>query len=242
LAVSGRHVFLDRTALDRLGSTPRPNLDTGRIELNLSHTRQFGGSETARSEISGGIGLGSALREGAAPLGYGRVWLSHDRALGSGLDLSMSVRAETVAPSGQGLAGDQRFGAQLGLRWDQVAGGAFSVIVDMDRQITVPTIWAGSTVAGRMRFQPDGLIGGFALRLDVGMQSQVFPDYTVATILVPGGRRDLSRFVEIGLSPQMLGLAGFSPEIRLRHGATGSNVSRFDSMETSLSLGLSSSF
>lgn len=61
-------------------------------------------------------------------------------------------------------------------------------------------------------------------------------------VAVTGGRQDRSVGVSMDLAFDNLGVMGFAPVLSLRHGKTRSNVSRYETATTGISLGLSSSF
>lgn len=69
-----------------------------------------------------------------------------------------------------------------------------------------------------------------------------FPDYTVGLFTVPGGRQDNGAFADLSLFFPDLDYAGFAPKVTLRAGRKSSNVSRFDTRDLSLSVGIQSKF
>lgn len=70
-----------------------------------------------------------------------------------------------------------------------------------------------------------------------------YPVYALTQALfVPGGRRDTSAYADLTLFFQDYDYLGFAPEVTLRAGQRSSNVSRFDTEEVSVSLGIQSKF
>ena len=69
-------------------------------------------------------------------------------------------------------------------------------------------------------------------------------DYSVfrATIPVEGGRQDMSLYGDVTMVFTDYDIAGFAPTLRLRAGRKSSNVSRFETRETSISMGIQSKF
>lgn len=61
-------------------------------------------------------------------------------------------------------------------------------------------------------------------------------------VAVTGGRQDTSFGVSMDLSFDDLGVMGFAPVLSVRHGNTQSNVSRYETKTTGISIGISSVF
>ena len=70
-----------------------------------------------------------------------------------------------------------------------------------------------------------------------------YPVYALtSTLLVPGGRQDQSAFADVTLFFEEYDYLGFAPEVTVRAGRRSSNVSRFNTREVSVSLGVQSKF
>lgn len=70
-----------------------------------------------------------------------------------------------------------------------------------------------------------------------------YPVYALTnTLLVPGGRQDRGAFADLTLFFEEYDYLGFAPEVTLRAGQRSSNVSRFETRELSVSLGVQSKF
>ncbi|MDW4499659.1 hypothetical protein R5H30_16820 [Sulfitobacter sp. D35] len=68
-----------------------------------------------------------------------------------------------------------------------------------------------------------------------------YPDY-IAVFEVPGGRQDKSVYGDVNFFFPDIDYAGFAPNLRISTGRKYSNVSRFDTRETSVSVGIESKF
>ena len=68
-----------------------------------------------------------------------------------------------------------------------------------------------------------------------------YPDY-VAVFNVPGGKQDRSAYADVNIFLPDMDYAGFAPTVRIRAGRTQSNVSRFDTREISVAVGIRSKF
>lgn len=69
-----------------------------------------------------------------------------------------------------------------------------------------------------------------------------YDSYYAAPIFVPEGRHDKSAYADLNLFFPDLDYAGFAPSVTFRAGRKSSNISRFDTRELSMSLGIRSKF
>lgn len=66
--------------------------------------------------------------------------------------------------------------------------------------------------------------------------------YGIGVISVPGGRQDKSIYADVTIVFPKYDYAGFAPTVRVRAGGKTSNISRFETRELSVSLGIQSKF
>jgi hypothetical protein len=85
-------------------------------------------------------------------------------------------------------------------------------------------------------------VGLARLSFTLGAAQAEYPDYAVGFIFVPGGRQDETRFGSVGILFEGLDYAGFAPSLTIRAQRTRSNVSRFETSEMAVSLGIQSRF
>ena len=78
--------------------------------------------------------------------------------------------------------------------------------------------------------------------MQAGYSETAFPGYRVGFIAVPGGRQDRSLTAGATLTFPGIQVQGFSPRLSITHTNTQSNVSRFETRKTGVSLGLTASF
>jgi hypothetical protein len=71
---------------------------------------------------------------------------------------------------------------------------------------------------------------------------RLYPDYRVATIPVPGGRRDESLSASLDIAFQDMTHAGFMPVVSLTAERTDSNVGRFETEALSIGFSIRSAF
>ncbi|PTV96004.1 hypothetical protein C8J27_103335 [Rhodobacter aestuarii] len=98
------------------------------------------------------------------------------------------------------------------------------------------------TLTGSAGFTPKAQLGPLAMTFSAGFSTSVYPDYTVIGFHPDGGRQDETAFAEIGIWAPKVGVAAFTPEMRLQAVQVESNISRFTRSELSMTLGWRSSF
>ncbi|WP_456387646.1 surface lipoprotein assembly modifier [Profundibacter sp.] len=85
-------------------------------------------------------------------------------------------------------------------------------------------------------------VGPARFTFGIGATYQDYPNYRVGFIVVPGGRQDSVVFANVSATFDKLDYAGFVPKLTLRAQKNASNVSRFDTTQVSVTLGIQSSF
>lgn len=85
-------------------------------------------------------------------------------------------------------------------------------------------------------------LGPARVSLSLGGAVGHYPDYAVGLLAVPGGREDRMVFGSADFIFESLDYAGFVPSLKIQAQKTRSNVSRFETREMSVSLGIVSRF
>ncbi len=207
--------------------------------------------------------LGYGARRATDTLGYGwgmnvgRVWggaeadvsYSFARLSGDGT-YALSDRAAAQVFSSietrwdSAGAQDARIGTiGTGLTWvaDGAMAGQYAVSLSL-RHTESPTPNDRSDVAtAQLSFAPAQAIGPASMRFTLGGAMSDYPDYAVVFV-VPGGRQDTMGFASVEVTPADWSFAGFAPVLTLTRQITRSNVSRFDTAEISLQIGIRSTF
>ena len=98
--------------------------------------------------------------------------------------------------------------------------------------------------AARLSLQvsPDWKIGGASVSLGANAGMRDYDAYSLGFAFVTGGRQDTNYGVSMDLSFDKLGVMGFAPVLSLRHSSTQSNISRYETETSGISLGISSVF
>lgn len=89
-------------------------------------------------------------------------------------------------------------------------------------------------------FGPKGLNAKISAGLAVAHSD--YEAYGFFPIAAPGGRQETSIYADVTAVFQNIDYAGFAPAVTVRAGRKSSNVSRFNTKELSVSLGIQSKF
>jgi hypothetical protein len=92
----------------------------------------------------------------------------------------------------------------------------------------------------RDTFGPKGLNAKISAGLAVAHSD--YEAYGFFPIAAPGGRQETSIYADVTAVFQNIDYAGFAPAVTVRAGRKSSNVSRFNTKELSVSLGIQSKF
>ncbi|WP_417523149.1 hypothetical protein [Marinovum sp.] len=207
--------------------------------LGLAHHRSLGGA--------GGLA--------SARLSFGQVWnggeRSYDLASGGlsyGFDLDPTLRLTAS------LDYQLRHNDAAGIADVRTTGLRFSAIHRLANNDSL-ALSLGSTMAesengqaraetrsAKLSYHRAEPIGPVSLSASFGVSETTYPDYRLLFWAVPGGREDSRRTAEVTFSFDQLDYLGFSPTLTVTSEQTHSNVSRFETEELSVSLGLRSVF
>ncbi len=217
---------------------PNSDYSGAAVGVSLGHTRVLG---------SYGLGLkataGQVWEGGDAAYHYAGLDLNGTRRIGTGPatpQLSFGASAEARARDDDTRTDIRR---RLNLGYAQpLAQGQFSAGVSLSAlqsRLDNARYWS---VSGSVHYEPDLRLGPLAISLGAGLSRTVYPDYTVLFFHPEGGRQDNSVFAELGLWAPAVSYAGFAPEVKLQSIVTDSNISRFESSELAVAVGLRSTF
>lgn len=231
-------VALSDAARDQAPTARNSDFSYSVAELGLEHRRSLGearGLLTLEAQLSqswyGGAAYQTALR-----LGVGR-----SLPLGSGGRLTLAASLEQADPA-NGAPAITQLDLRAGVTQKLAAGGTLSTGLSLQ--------WADSESLNARRQRLTGYVA-YALAQPVGPARVSFslggtlgqyPDYRVGPIIVPGGRDDQTLFGSADFVFENLDYAGFVPSLKVQAQKTLSNVSRFETREISVSLGIVSRF
>jgi tetratricopeptide (TPR) repeat protein len=239
LYVFAQDITLSDSAKADLGDYPAPDLGARRAEVSLRHS--FAKAGGVQSVTVAGI-VGIQQEGGVEEQTYGRLRLGYARALDAVSLFNIAVAAETREAVRKQEYGDQIYtlrGSYVrSLKSADVATAtlfASQFRTSYDGQSSV-------TFGGDLSYDIARDFGPMNLSLAAGAYVSQFDGYTIATIEVPGGRQDTTGYLQVQALFPGVEYSGFAPVLTLQRKVTSSNVSRFDSKETSISLGIQSTF
>lgn len=117
-------------------------------------------------------------------------------------------------------------------------GASVSVRADESRNFNARR----KRVDGSLTWSPQKPLGPVTPAFGISAGWQDYPDYQVGFFAVPGGRQDHSLSAHVDFTFQTLDYGGFVPSVRVQARRTDSNVTRFETRETTVSWGIKSSF
>jgi len=234
-----RRVELSRSAKARVPGIDPREYDSGRAEVSLGRVwAPQGAPWQAEAGLAAGVQIdGQDLRyrylrlDGAWMRGIG------DR---TGVDLGVGVERRSTQA---GQTDPEWVGSlSLGLR-RALPGEDLLTSRIYTSQTQTPVDGRSSQTWGvEVAYARGRPIGPAKLSLQAGYSETAFPGYRVGFIVVPGGRQDKSLTAGMTLTFPGIQVQGFSPRVSITHSDTRSNVSRFETKKTGISLGLSASF
>ena len=234
-----RRVDLSRASRDRVPDLDPRIYDTHRAEIGLRHTIRPADSPQV---IAAEIGAGRQWARDGRDYSFARASVGWHRALGghtlAGLTAAVEAREATPGQTrGDSVHSVQASLVRLRDNGDVIGGGLWFSGHD--------TQFAGRSsqgVGGYLSYELGREIGPAKLSGMLTVSRTGFSGYVVGPIAVPGGRRDDTYGAVLNVTFPGVSYAGFAPVVTLRTVRTRSNVSRFDTSQTGVSVGLRSQF
>lgn len=147
-------------------------------------------------------------------------------------------RRDTDAPNGT----DAFSGLSFGFSQKLARGDTLSTQLSLYHTEDSNPVFTSRGGSANLRYSFAKPLGNIQISTSLNVGYSDYPDYRVGFIPVPGGRQDLSIAGEVDLSFLNMQYAGFAPTMTLRALQTDSNVSRFDTRQLSVNIGIRSSF
>ena len=238
LTLSGETVVNEIDASSRVaaGRVTSGDLNRSRLAFGLRRDLRLGAaglplslSIEAGQNWAGGAVLGPTLALGAE----GMIW----KGDGASIWLGGSVeRSWEGANSGadlyeMSLTGQRFFGttrASLGVTLEAARSGFQNSTYDAARI--------------SLKVSPEWQLAGAAVSFGATAGLRDYDSFTLGFANVTDGREDKSLGMSMDLSFEDLSVMGFAPVLSLRHGKTHSNISRYQTTTTGVSLAISSVF
>lgn len=265
LALPGVKTVADATVAYRLSRTrDKQTRLTGRLYLNrvsLSDTAYVTAPGVRNKDFAYtdlAVGLDHQRNTAQGILGYdvalGRSWyagqpyqdklsmgLTYDRPLTDGARTQVFARAQHATPK-NGMPVLRQL--NVGANWSKpmINGNRLSLGLSAKLVDTATSVQRETRATGHVSYQLGDPIGPAKVKLTLGASVGHYPDYRLGPIVVPGGRDDQALFGTVQFTFEKWDYAGFVPSITLQTQKTKSNVSRFETREFSVSMGILSRF
>ena len=240
--VSAR-IYVQRIILDNAAKIVAPSLRNGdlastygEIALNQQFAVGNPGSSVNLDAAVGQYWTGGNANYGFARLGAGHQWQMNTRIA---LNLSASVEQRFSARSD--IYDSRTLGLVVGARYKLGSGDGVTVSLNLLNTNSDFVNSRVSAAAVRMSYSFADKIGPALVSFGLALGRSDYPDY-VAVFNVPGGKQDRSAYADMNIFLPDIDYAGFAPTLRLRAGRTQSNVSRFNTREFSVTVGIRSKF
>jgi hypothetical protein len=236
-------LYVQRVALDSGSKAKAPGIRNGDLgstfgEVALTHLFAVGkdGDSAELEAAAGQYWAGGSEYYTFARLGAEQRWLLND-ATRLTLGATVEQRASAVSDRLDSTSVDLQVGAQHKL----ANGDGLSLLINLRATdgdfVNIRT----NSAALRASYSFGEKIGPAQVSAGLVLGYADYPDY-VALLAVPGGRQDRSAYGDVNLFFPDMDYAGFAPTLRMRAGRKFSNVSRFETRELSVSLGIESKF
>lgn len=235
-------LFVQRVALSgdaRALSPTTPNRDFGRTFAEVGATHRFAIGKSGSGEV--GAALGQYWSGGDPYYKFARIEAGRNWALGAQTRLSLSGTYEARESANRSLYDTSVIGVFAGVQHHLGDGDklGFSLSLrktdgDFSNNRSVATTFAATYALGKQ-------IGPAKISASLVLGHADFPDYW-AVYHPSVGRQDKSAYADVNFFFPDVDYAGFAPTVRVRAGRKLSNISRFDTREMSVSMGIQSKF
>ncbi len=236
-------LYVQRVALDSASRAQALTVSNGDFgstfsELALTHSfavGQGGGSAQLETAV-GQYWTGGAEYYSFARVGAQRRWIL-DEATRFTLGASVEQRISALSDKLDSTSIDLRAGTHHKLSY----GDGVSLLMNIRATESDFANSRTRSAALQASYSFAEKIGPAEVSVGMVVGYADYPEY-VAIFAVPGGRQDRSVYADVNLFFADMDYAGFAPTLRMRAGRKFSNVSRFETRELSVSLGIESKF
>ena len=233
-----RRVTLSSEARAMASDLTQGDLGSTFAEVNLRHDFAIGTSGSA-GNVTGAIGQfwnGHNKSYGFARLQAGRDW-----ALTGGMRLSLGGLVERRLSNVRNTQDATSFALTGGLSTKRGNGDRLSLSLNLRHTDSETANFRYSSATLSATYALAERVGPAQISASIAAGYTDYPDYSFF-IPVPGGRQDKSLYANINFFFPDLDYAGFAPKVTVTAGRKFSNVSRFETEELSVSLGIQSKF
>lgn len=234
-----RRVALSEEARDKAPRAEDADYGSTFAEIGLSHTHVFG---EGAALLSGNLSVGQVWSAGELShsilRGAARVHVPVSEAT----RLSFGVTGQRKFDDTAGLPDVETLGLQLALGQRLGNGDELSVSGGLTMAYSDNGQARSTAQQAVLRYDRAKPVGPVSVSASLSYTQTTFPDYRILFFGVPGGRQDKRTEARVDMTIDKLSYAGFVPTISIASEWTESNVSRFETEQMSISLGLRSQF
>lgn len=233
----GQRVRLSEQAQLLAPTIENADLALDRLELTLKRDQSSG-----QGLLSYEAGIGRSWYGGAAYQSLLHLGITHSQAISprSALHLSGRIDHRTALSGSTKPIASVDLQARISHKFAE--GDQLTLGLAMRRASSDSANARVQHASGFVGYSLADPIGPATISTQLGTSLQTHPNYQVGPFAVPGGRSDKTLFGSIDLTFKGLDYAGFVPSLKVQVYKTRSNVSRYQTHETTISLGVSSSF
>ena len=241
----GTRVVVQQVHLSDSAKRTAPNVKNSDFastyaDVSLSHAFQIGETRGNLAQISGAIGglwYGGDLSYRLARIDGSRRWQINAATT---LTLSGSIVQRDDADAS--ILDTTTYGLRAGVTRKLANGDDLTFTLGIQDAESDFTNRQSTTLSVQALYRVAEQVGPVKVSAGLVLSGSDFPSYRVGTIVVPGGREDRSAYATVNLFFPDYDYAGFAPSLSIRAGKRTSNVSRFDSTQLSIGLGIQSKF
>lgn len=233
-----KRVALDSDARAQAPTSSNSDFASTYGALNLNHIFAVGAQgNSAELDAS----LGQFWSGGDRSYDFAKLEANHNWRLGDTTKVSLGASIEMRHSAVSSFMDSNVLAVQAGVQRGLENGDRLSFTLNLQHTDSdFRNARTGSATLGA-RYAFGDMIGPARVSAGVVLGYSDYPDY-VALFAVPGGRQDKSVYANVSLFFPDVDYAGFAPTVQISTGRKFSNVSRFDTRELAVSLGVQSKF
>jgi len=245
--IYSRQIQLSSAARRAVPAVRNKDFSATAVELGLKYVFRTGMQGGKQGEKRGGLStlnaiIGKNWYGGDPSSVFSRLGYAHSLSAGKRTRLTFSGSYERRDYNATGRAPTFITRVMGSARHRFKDGGAvqFGLFANNTTSTWVNTSSISATA--HLSYEMGNPIGPAMVSFGIGATYQDFSNYSVGFIVVPGGRQDSVAFASVAATFNTLDYAGFVPKVTLRAQKNNSNISRFDTTQLSVSIGIQSSF
>ncbi len=239
----GGRLYISRVALDSDAQALAPTARNG--DFASTYGELFINHGFAVGETDGSANIGAAVGQlwsgGTSYYSFVRIDAGRRWRLGERTALRISGSAEQRFSAVPTLADSTALSLTTALTHGLANGDRTALSLDLRHTDSDTANLRTTSASLRATYAFGQQIGPAKLSAGLVVSYADYPDFS-AVFVVPGGRQDKSAYADLTLFFPDMDYAGFAPSMHLRAGRKFSNVSRYDTREVSVSLGIESKF